>query len=524
MSRPSLLAFIPYRDVFALDVRSLALFRILLASLLIIDWGCRLPDLSAHYTDQGIVPRDLLAVFPTSFSLHTFSGAYWYQTLLAALALTFALGLLVGYQTPLMCLFSFILVVSVHGRNPALMQGGDHLMRAMLFWSIFLPLGARFSLDARSQSPEPNVHHSLAGVALILQIVFVYLFAAVFKWDVQWREEASAVYRTLTNEQFTTRVGYLVRSQPWLCSLLTHFTIYLETLGPIALFLPFHVGTQRLVVIVLFAGFHAGLAQTMELDTFPFLGIFIWSSLIPSTFWDRLGPQLPDLTAYVPRRPVPTGDTRPPSGPVPTAVVGLAFTYVALFNIHGYLVSKSNYSKPKRDYTFLPASFSTLGTVTGLEQGWGLFAPRPTPMGGWHMAIGTLADGSTVELMRGTRPADHSKPPMLSTTYPNARWRKLIQCLGDPLHNNYLPPGFARWMLEKWNREHPDEPLVQVDLLYAAQPTFPPGEDTPPAPEIFIIGYSADGIYTTKVNDVPMRWRLKDGKFFPLTAEEKADP
>jgi hypothetical protein len=30
------------------------------------------------------------------------------------------------------------------------LQGGDDLLRALLFWSLFLPLGARASVDALS--------------------------------------------------------------------------------------------------------------------------------------------------------------------------------------------------------------------------------------------------------------------------------------------------------------------------------------------------------------------------------------
>src|SRR5882672_212822 len=57
-----------------------------------------------------------------------------------------------------------------------------------------------------------------------------------------------------------TRVGLLVRESPLLCWWLTNATIWLETLGPAALFLPFHVGLQRMIVIASFILFHAGLA------------------------------------------------------------------------------------------------------------------------------------------------------------------------------------------------------------------------------------------------------------------------
>lgn len=512
--------FIPWRDFFALDLRSLALFRILLASLLLLDWVYRLPDLQAHFTDDGLLPRELLQNTFFSFSFHLFSGSYWFQALLAGLAILFAIGFLVGFYTSLMVFLSFLMLVSVHGRNPTLMQGGDHLMRAMLFWSIFLPLGARWSFDAAGREPGPNVIRSLASIVLIAQIVIVYLFAAVYKWDDQWRGEGSAVYRTLTNEQFTTRIGYIVRSQRWLCTWMTHATIYLETLGPVALFLPFHVGFQRMAVIMLFVGFHAGLALCMELDSFPFVGMMIWSVLLPPSFWDRVGPKLPDLSAWLRRLPTGWGDYQPPSGKVAHAVLLLCFIYVGLYNIHGYLWLKGEFRQPPQKITFLPEQFVQFGVVTGLEQSWGLFAPLPTPMAGWHLAIGKRSDGSEIELMRGTSPPDRGKPMLLSTTYTNARWRKLIQNIGGPLYSNYLPMGYTRWLLEDYKRRHPDDPLVEVSLIHVRQRTYGPYDAEPPSEEAFQMGYTAEGIFFSGSGETMRRWRLENGKIIPVEMQQ----
>jgi len=488
--------YLPFRDFITLDVRSLALFRILLASLLLLDWLDRIPDLEAHYSDEGVVPRELLQGTFYAFSIHLFSGEVWYQALLVAIGLLLSLGLLLGWQTPLMCLFNFILLVSIHGRNHALMQGGDHLLRSMLLWSIFLPLGAVWSLDARHPQHRPRspLVCSLATAVLIGQIVIVYLFAAVWKWDEQWREKGTALYVTLTNEQFTTRFGYLVRSQPWLCTILTHFTIYLETLGPALLFLPFHVGIQRLVAIALFVGFHAGIGLCMELALFPFAGMMIWTALLPPSFWDRLGPQMPDLgrllPSWIPERPGSVPSWQPPTGPVPTAMLALMATYVLLFNIQGYMVSRQQLTglgKP-----LLPLQFSQLGAITGLEQGWGLFAPRPTPVAGWHVALGTRADGSQVELLRGSDPADCSQPPLQSTTYRNGRWRRLTQVLGVP-EFGALPIYTARYLMKDWNRRHPnDPPVVKVELYFYRYPTYEPGQERPPVEKLWLATYPVE--------------------------------
>src|SRR5262245_42621212 len=140
-SSPASTPAIPFREIFSLDVRSLALFRVVLAVMLLLDWIDRLPDLAILFSDQGIVPRSAITGLHP-LSIHMLSGSVWFQALLAGIALLLGLALLVGYRTTLVTFLSYFLLISVHARCPPVMQGGDHLLRAMLFWSIFLPLGA----------------------------------------------------------------------------------------------------------------------------------------------------------------------------------------------------------------------------------------------------------------------------------------------------------------------------------------------------------------------------------------------
>ena len=124
MSQPANQPAIPVREFFSLDARSLALFRVALAVMILQDWLDRLPDLRVLYSDEGIIPRNAVSgVQP--ISLHMLSGSVWFQGVLFALAILFALALLVGWRTPFVTLVSFFFLVSVHARNPPLMQGGD---------------------------------------------------------------------------------------------------------------------------------------------------------------------------------------------------------------------------------------------------------------------------------------------------------------------------------------------------------------------------------------------------------------
>ena len=56
-----LLSLLFHTDAFGLDLRSLALFRVSLALCTIGDLMERASDLTAHYTDQGIITRSLVS-------------------------------------------------------------------------------------------------------------------------------------------------------------------------------------------------------------------------------------------------------------------------------------------------------------------------------------------------------------------------------------------------------------------------------------------------------------------------------
>ena len=44
-------------ELFGADLRSLAVFRVVLAALVLTDLASRATDLYAHYTDRGVLPR-----------------------------------------------------------------------------------------------------------------------------------------------------------------------------------------------------------------------------------------------------------------------------------------------------------------------------------------------------------------------------------------------------------------------------------------------------------------------------------
>jgi hypothetical protein len=111
-----------------------------------------------------------------------------------------------------------------------------------------------------------------------------------------------------------------------------------------------------------------------------------------------------------------------------------------------------------------------VGQVLGIDQGWGLFAPAPGKIHGWYTVAGIQFDGKEVDLLRGGGPVAEQKPRLLSATFSNGRWRKLMMNLPGELTmivqearegsqsaaeelRERLPEGvrpqFAEWLREK---------------------------------------------------------------------------
>lgn len=91
---------------------------------------------------------------------------------------------------------SWALCLSLWARNPAICGYADTLLRMLLFWSMFLPLGARASLDARRRGGPRDAGPvvSLAGAAMMLQVAFVYFFTAMQRTGSDWRSDFSAIH------------------------------------------------------------------------------------------------------------------------------------------------------------------------------------------------------------------------------------------------------------------------------------------------------------------------------------------
>ena len=287
---------------FGLDLRGLALFRILLGTLLLLDLAARAADLRVFYSDAGVLPRiDLLdrlatGLTPWSVSLHMMSGLWGVQLLLFAIAAFCAVCLLIGHRTRLFTVLSWLLLMSLHSRNPTILNAGDVLFRMLMFWSMFLPLGARCSVDAAMKEPQesdPAARNdriwSVPALCFMAQVSIVYWATALLKTHPIWTEDRSAVWHALKLDYMALPLATLMREWPQgLLELMTRGTLFLELAAPLLLWVPVFVGPLRLTACALMIAMHVTFAATLQLGLFSYVCGAMWLALLPPWAWDRL--------------------------------------------------------------------------------------------------------------------------------------------------------------------------------------------------------------------------------------------
>lgn len=278
--------------VFGIDLRTLALFRICLAGLILFDLANKAPYITAFYSDKGVIPRSAAmgALWPSQFSLHFMSGSSVFMALLFIVAALCALGLLMGYRTRTMTILSWVLFMSLCYRNKMLLQAGDQLLGSLLFWAMFLPLGARRSIDAALDGSKPSENHyfSMATMALLLQAIYVYVFGALLKTSPQWIPEGTAVYYALHLDSLASPFAVWIRDFPVLLKGLTHYVWTIELIAPLLMFCPVFYVPLRLITQFLLITMHLGFSLCLKIGMFAYISITSLLLFTPGWVWDWL--------------------------------------------------------------------------------------------------------------------------------------------------------------------------------------------------------------------------------------------
>jgi hypothetical protein len=317
----------------------------------------------------------------------------------------------------------------------------------MLLWSMFLPLGAVWSLDAvrRPPQPPPTAALSIATAALVVQTAAVYLGAGLSKCNPAWMSGEAAAY-ALSVHDHGNPLGMLIARVGWLATAATWTVLAVELTAPLALvFIP--AVRVRIALATVFILFHLAVGATMWVDLFPLIGITAWLALIPQPAWDVIAP---------PRAEIPriAGLGRPASLACGAAV---AISAVSMVHAWGLLGPAP-----------LPEPIRSAIAATGLVQEWSMFGEVPAQEQ-WVYGRAVLADGRTVDLLRGGRPLESDRPSGGFGSLGSHRWHKLFWIMPRPDVRPFGPPTAAA-LATAWNGRHgPEDQVRSLELRFATQ-------------------------------------------------------
>jgi len=471
------------------DLRALALMRICIAIVIIIDLSIRITDLELFYSNSGVVPLSMLFEYAWNkyyFSFHTLSGLWQVEFILFMVAYFFAFMMLIGYRTKLFTFLSWLMLLSLHNRNGLILQGGDDLLRLVLFWAIFIPWGARYSCDkilSRQQEPENPQILTIATIAYLLQIIYLYTGSALLK-EKEWNTDFSALYYTYSIDQIAYPVTKWLYYYPELLKKMTFVAYYFELLVPVLLFIPFRHSLFRLIVVLLVVCFHLVNGVTLLIGLFPIIGIATIIGILPSFVMDRFDKITEPLKLYSRKffsvfsrfiarfigwkKPVYT--FKPIFQNVQNALLIFLVFFVFDWNFSNLAFVNSKLSEDLR----------FIGYGLRLDQSWGMFAPGVFKDDGWYIMEGFTEKGDSINMLAFDKKLSFEKPASITAMFKNDRWRKYSEnYLFD--HNEFMRGYLCSYCKRIWNEQYIDQKIERLRVIYMKELTLPDYKYSVPA-------------------------------------------
>lgn len=449
--------------MFHIDLRSLALLRILVGIAVIGQLLTRLQDFAAFYTDQGILPHQLareLLGSSSYWSLYWLNSSPEWALFLWSLNLLFAIAVVCGCGTRFSLVACLILLWSLQVRNVYVLTAGDILLRLLLIWMVLLPVNRFWSVDAWMRwCPRPHylVENSWATTGIMLQLAAIYFFAGIAKLNEYWFSGEALSY-SMQLEMFASSWGRQLLNWPWPMKIATWVTLVIEIAAPVLLFSPWRTQYLRGFLMGLFWLLHASVWLTMSVGWFSPVAMIAWLIFVPTELWGRLG-----LELSFSRLEMPAGGVKNNK-----FVDGLGFLLI----LHLMLLN----STAALSKTGLIAVYHQFSVATMTIQEFRMFAQPPlySPTMEYRAE---LVNGNRVDLFSKRFRAAQAPPARLGfSELKHHAWRRyhasLIPLPETPIASGGQPlvdrarSQLLQYHVDRWNEQHDDAEQVQNAELY----------------------------------------------------------
>jgi hypothetical protein len=453
------------RNAYSLDVRALGIMRIAIAIVILADLVIRAADMEAHYMEDGIWPSDLIRHSGWKngyWTFHDLLPSHGFTIFLFVLHFILAAFVLIGYRTRICTLLLLVFEISLHNRNIFILQAGDDLLRLILLWGIFLPWGARYSLDARNQKQMPGVPW-IAGFGYLILIASVYLFSVMLKTGSDWHADNSALYYALSLDQLRLPLGDVIYHQETFLKAATRAVYLIELIIGVLIFIPTRKQVCRTIAFFLIVLLHISIGLTLYVGLFFIIGCVSAIGLLPG-----------ELFTKIEKRFTATGRVMIRKKNKTWILVANNISILIIVTCLTINLSTTSFF----DYR-LQHHVAFAANALRLDQYWGMFSPQVLRRDGWLVYYGQDSVGRQWDLRLNQDYVDFSKPPHVVSMYKSDRWRKLAENMQDARFT-FLRPLYCKYILKKWNERHPRRQMVLLNLYFIEKTNLPGYKTTVP--------------------------------------------
>lgn len=293
------------------DLRTLGLWRIVIGTFLCIDGFRHAQEARFYYSNEGLFQNHWLLFSPTAeFNVSLFT-AFSTPT---AVRIAFACAILcffffaIGFKTRAFNLLSLIWYVSIDQRLLLRENGGYIVVVLLTFWTLFLPMGERFSVDAwrrawratRGAKPEAaaehrrawprGLHRSLASAIVVINFALIYLFNVVNKFGSTWMKGHTVHYVLHIDRMVTPLAVWSRQLIPfWVTMAISWTVLVVEAVIMLGILWPENRRYTRPLAILLLVPLHGSFGTMMRLGPFSWAMITFSVALLCPVHWASLG-------------------------------------------------------------------------------------------------------------------------------------------------------------------------------------------------------------------------------------------
>ena len=252
------------------ELLPVSIFRISFGLLLCVIFLAYLPNWERFYDVNGIISFNDKSIphYQNPLSIFCLTEGkvpvifYWCLGFLSALAFT------IGYKTRLFTIILYVLYTSMMNRNYFIVYGEDNLIKMLLFYSCFAPLGYCLSLDSYLNKKLKSKTPSIWPIRLMqVNIGLIYLFSAPYKliYDPSW-VHGEAIYWTAVSNNWS-RFPFPDLFYKWnaiLSKLFSYGALIVEFSFPILVWFK----KTKLIALVFISALHIGIGILIPNVTF----------------------------------------------------------------------------------------------------------------------------------------------------------------------------------------------------------------------------------------------------------------